>query len=320
MPTVRKQVVAICCADIHLSLKPPVARAGEEDWLAAQGRVLQKLCELQKKHDVPILCAGDVFDRWNSPPELINWSFTVFPHMFTIPGQHDLPFHNIDLLHKSAYWTLSKACIPSTEDKKWRGRENGISHLKVGNTYHTGNLTFQGFPWGVPLTPPRQKFKNLLYVALIHQYVWIDGKEYPGAPKEAKLGDNRLWQEQMKGWDVIIFGDNHKGFLTKVGGTTVFNCGGLQRRKSDEIGYRPQVGLLYNDGSIEPHLLDCSADIIEDTGGRKSEKEDMDLKDFLNELSHLQSSQLDFEEAVKQILEERNPRTAVRQLILEALE
>jgi hypothetical protein len=39
-----------------------------------------------------------------------------------------------------------------------------------------------------------------------------------------------------------------------------FNNGTFFRRKSDEVHYRPWVGLLRSDGTIDPHYLDTSKD------------------------------------------------------------
>ncbi len=306
MSTVRKEVVAVCCSDLHLTLRPPLARAKEKDWLEAQARPLLQLDDLARKHDVPILCAGDIFDRWNSSAELINWALDHLRPMYAIPGQHDLPTHNYELIHKSAYATLAKA----------RNSQRGIYDLIPGEMHGIQDLNVQAFPWGCPLTHPKSPRKDRLNVALVHQYVWVVGKTYPGAPKDATVSAQG---KALKGWDVVIYGDNHKGFLTTKGKTTVFNCGTLQRRKSDEIGYRPQVGLLYSDGSIKAHELDVSADIIEETSDVLEPKEDMELEEFLEELTKLQDSKLDFEEAMKRLLRETKPKALVRELILEAM-
>jgi len=294
-------VVAIACSDIHLSLKAPLARAGEPDWLEAMKRMAYEIDEIADYHDVPVLCAGDVFDRWNSSPELINWALKHLPKLYAIPGQHDLPTHNLDLIEKSAYWTLVKA--------------GKIHNLSVGENHGYKDMIFQGFPWGVPLEPCERTDKRI-HIALVHRYIWKKGKSYPGAPKDAHI---RKQQDAHKGWDVVIYGDNHKGFLQE-GDTTIFNCGTLLRRKSDEIGYRPQVGLILDDGTVEPHYLNIKADIITETEKLRTPEEDMELKEFLEELTKLGDSSLDFKDAMIATLNKRKPGKAVRKLIVEAME
>lgn len=299
-----RKVVAICCSDIHLSTKPPVARAGEEDWLRAQARPLWQLKKLAEEHDVVILCAGDIFDRWNSPPELINWAIKHLPKMYAIPGQHDLPNHRLEDIHRSAYWTLVEAGI--------------VTHVPDLESPHIGwGIELRGFPWGTPLRyfKPDRTDALVLSVALVHQYVWVPNRGYPGALKEDRLA---YCGKNLKGWDIVIFGDNHLSFLCRSKGTTVFNCGSFQRRNSDQIGYNPQVGLLYNDGSIEPKCLDCSDDVIQKRSTAIDVKEKLDIEDFLAELTKLESSELDFREAIKQAMHKARP--SVKELILEAMD
>ena len=191
-------------------------------------------------------------------------------------------------------------------------------NMEPGQVHDFKDFLLQSFPWGTPLTPPEKVLKTKLQIALVHQYVWTDGTGYPGASPEAHMKSGLL--DGMGGWDVIVYGDNHKGFLIQGEiHSTIFNCGTLQRRKADEIDYKPGVGLIYQDGTVEPHYLDTTADIITGTSVASSE-EKMDLGDFLEGLNGLQNSQLDFTEAMKHALDKRDCDPAVRQLVLEAME
>ncbi len=136
----KTRTIAIAVADLHLSLNPPLARAAEPNWLDAMSRPLKELRELAEKLNVPILCSGDVLDRWNSSAELINFAIEHLPWMHAIPGQHDLPLHSLVDIHKSAYWTLVKA--------------GNIWHINGKQQDVAGFLgTVSAFPWGVPVEP-----------------------------------------------------------------------------------------------------------------------------------------------------------------------
>jgi DNA repair exonuclease SbcCD nuclease subunit len=297
-------VIAILCSDFHLSSKPPIARAEEPDWFDAMARPLEEIKKLKEKHGAIILFAGDLFDKWNANAEVINFALAVLPTMYAIPGQHDLPYHNYDLIKKSAYWTMVEALKISSEPPR--------KLLELGWGFEV-----QSFPWGFPIKPfPSQSDKNMS-VALVHSYIWVEGKSYPGAPKEARMSSKR---KDLEGYDVAVFGDNHKGFLTHCGATTVFNCGGLMRRKSDEIEYTPQVGLLHQSGKVTIHELDTSQDIITKTTEKEPTDEDMELQEFLERLTGLENSCLDFREAVKQALDQKKLSKAVTKIILEAMD
>jgi len=126
---------------------------------------------------------------------------------------------------------------------------------------------------------------------------------------------------KLDGWDVAVFGDNHKGFTASAGTTRVFNCGTLMRRKTDEWGYHPQVGLLLEDGSIVPHRLNTDSDVLE-VGDKVEKDEDLatmcELGAFMDELKGLQQTELDFTEALKHAMNKFGVRPAVRKIILEA--
>lgn len=300
MPVMRTTdpLIAILCSDIHLSIKPPIARE-EEDWWQAMRRPLGEICGLGSKYDIPTICAGDIFDKWKSPPELINFALKYLPDMYAIPGQHDLPFHNHELIEKSAYWTLVKAgkitpILP--------GSQNVEDHLRV-----------YGFPWGVPVFPLlRTKKTKRLQVAVVHRYLWIPGCKYPGASKDSKLTAS---QKSLKGYDVAVFGDNHQGFL--VG--NVFNCGTLMRRKSDEAKYTPHVGLLHASGKIDLHYLDISEDILTAAVEEEVLEDNEQVEAFLEELERLKASDLDFQDTLTRMMDRADVKPSVRQIILEAM-
>lgn len=324
VPAVREaDVLAIFLADIHLSLKPPIWRSAEPDWLAAQAKSLEEVQLLQEKYECPVICAGDIFDRsrkiadgWNASPELINFAINYLPNnMYAIPGQHDLPNHQYSDIHRSAYWTLFEA------GKIKNIPPNGITI--VGE-----RLALFGFPPGYEIEPPRQNHaivKEGFVIAVVHDYVWIEGCSYPKAPDDKFLLNDKLHNKicngKYFGYDMVVYGDNHKGFLKNSGSvkTTIFNCGTLMRRKSDEINYYPQVGLLMDDGSVVPHHLDISQDKYI-TKAEERVKDVLDMGDFFDELEKLGKTALDFEEAMKQFLQSGRTSTEAKEIIFKAME
>lgn len=300
----REKVIGICCSDMHLSLKPPIWRSAEEDWLEAQKRPLLEIEELSTEYDCPVFCAGDIFNWWDSQPELINFALNYLPsRIYVIPGQHDLPLHNIKDIYKSAFWTLVMA-----------------GKVQYDNAFNQpraidGQTLLYDFEFGKEIKP--LKFNSeLLDVCMAHQYNWIRGYEYPGAPRAGKLGKNR---NELKEYDVVIFGDNHKGFLTKIGKTTVFNCGTIIRRHIDERKYRPQVGLLLNTGEIKIHYLDISKDKYLHVKKDELKESDLDTREFFDELEKLGDVSLDFEEVVKRFFEGNKVNSKVKKIILKAM-
>ena len=312
----KNKVIGILSADWHLSHKPPVWRSNEPDWYAAMERPLDEISALAEKHCCPVLCAGDIFDKWNSPPELINWAIQHIPvDVYSIPGQHDIPNHNIEEMEKSAYRVLDKT--QTIKNISWREPECEDEYEFVHN-----DLCVSSFPYGFKiLKAPYDKMP--IQLALVHDYVWIKGHSYPNAPKEKNFihCSKHMIKNKYCGYDVICYGDNHSGFLTKVGDTTIFNCGTLMRRKSDEENYKPMVGLLYSDGNVEPYYLDTSKDIhlTAEEAKQKEEIEDFDMTLFANELKKLGASALDFAEAIKQYNRSQKVEQPVQNIIRKAM-
>jgi len=300
------KVIAILCSDIHLSSKPPRVRREEKDWFAAMKKPLDQLTEIADFYKAPILCAGDVFDYWKADPALINFALQHLPTMYAVPGQHDLPLHNIDLIEKSAFWTMVLADRISPV----------LNFLPIEN-----NIVVHGFPWGVPLKPLNKKntSKERTDIALIHEYLWIKKYKHPQAPKNNHISK---FKSKAIGYDALVFGDNHKGFKTKLNGIPVMNCGSFMRRKADELRYIPRVGLLCKSGIILTHYLSTKLEqfiSVEDDFEGKCRGNESDMIDFIHGLKDVQAQCFDYAEAIEFLMKKRYTKNTVRKLLLEAL-
>ncbi len=313
MPPVRnndEKVIAILCADIHLSLNPPIWRSAEPDWFAAMKRPLDEMKDLQIEYNCPIICAGDIFDKWNSPPELINFAYDVLPKMYAIPGQHDLPLHKYEDIKKSAYWTLvdtGKVC--NLQDIYSVGYNNILDDDIP--------IVVYAFPFGNKLEPMKGEKDTRIDLAVVHEYCWIKGHSYPKADPEAEFRKTKA--KNWNGYDIVMFGDNHKGFQTNMGSTQIFNCGTLMRRNSDEIDYQPQVGLLLESGKVQSYCLDTSKDKHLDIQEQLDIITSLDMKAFIEELEKLGDTDLDFHDAVKQYLKKNKVQEEICNIILRAM-
>ncbi len=138
-----KKANAILVGDLHLMDRQPICRT--DDFWKAQEKKINWLRELQMEHHCPVLCAGDVFDKWNSSLELVGWAIENLPSEFyTVYGQHDLPQHNMKLRHRSALGVLERAGVCVKLCSGWASRTDFpifSSHPK---------FTAFGFDWNQP--------------------------------------------------------------------------------------------------------------------------------------------------------------------------
>jgi len=309
-----EQVVALCVSDIHLSHKCPVARSAEPNWYDAMARTLGQLTDLKEQYgDVPILCAGDVFDKWSSCSELTNFAIKNLPTMYAVPGQHDLSLHSYEDIKKTSYWTL-------VEEGTIINLSPDPGFLLLGD-----NLSLFGVPWGFDVGEASRnakccaKSEEDITVAIIHQYLWRNRCGYPGAPEESNissLGDSLL------GFDAAIFGDNHISFTAKTRDCSILNPGCLIRRKADEKKYTPTVGLLYGDASFGTVKLDIFEDkwIKTKKVDEKTEEDNLELTEFMAELENLGTDSLDFREVILRYIKDNKVSDMTETILLEAME
>lgn len=308
-------VLAVACSDIHLRHTMPVSR-NEDNWYDAMDRMLSQItqlhnevCEEQRDWSIPLLCAGDIFDRWNPGPELINFAIRKLTKGFrltAIPGQHDLPYHSMELIRKSAFWTLVESNVVNIGD--------GFAEY-----WPCDDLCLHLFPWGSEVSSEGlERVHKELHVALIHGYIGTPKHSYPGAPKTSMVSG---WKKKIEGFDIAIFGDNHQAFISRAGKCKVVNCGCILRNKADEQTYRPAVYLIYTNGDVKPVRLDVSEDkwkaeeipLLDD-------EVSTDLSEFISELEELGSDSLDFRDAVNTFLNDNKVESKTRKIILDSME
>lgn len=308
-----RRPVALLVSDIHLSHTPPVARAAEPDWYEAMRRQLAEISAVAAHLNVPILCAGDIFHVWDSPAQLINFAINHMPKMIAIPGQHDLPNHNYNLMHKSAYYTLVAAGV------------------LVDITYRRGmwcddNISVTAFPWGMEVRPLsfEDYESHKVNIALAHSYVWSNKhNKHPRATDNTGL---KRTLETCGGFDIAVFGDNHNGFIEHNKKPILVNCGGVMRRRVDEIDREPFMTVVYSDRTVEAQYYEtyCMDCFTEDVTKRSDDLrvvgfDGFDGRDFLLGLESLSELGVDFKEIATHALEDANLTKDAKEIIRKAL-
>lgn len=293
--------IAVAISDLHLTLTAPACRA-ETDWLEVQARYLTQVKEAAE--GLPILCAGDVFDRWNVPPELINFALEHLPTgMVCVPGQHDLPHHRLEDIHRSGYGVLVKA-------KKIVNISGRCRH------WYNEDLEVTGFGWGQAIEPCRIRDRKL-QVALIHRYFWATKAScYPGADEASYVCN---FKNELAGFDSAVTGDNHKQFVAECGHCSVANPGSFIRRKSDEVGHTPSIFLISENGTFTRAELDIAGDLFRPEVQTPQEVL-VDVKAFLDRLENLGEHGLDFQQAVCDHLRHEDISAGAKKIILAALD
>jgi len=102
----------IITADWHLRKDTPRCRI-DEDWIETQRKTIASIYNKAAEYKCNIWNIGDVFHTCVVPPSIINMVLDTAKKrkyqdvtQLILPGNHDLPYHNFDLLHKSSLGVL----------------------------------------------------------------------------------------------------------------------------------------------------------------------------------------------------------------------
>lgn len=313
MPDLRTgDVLAILCSDLHLSHTAPKSRKEKgADWYQVMLDYLLQLYGLSTEWgEVPVVVAGDIFDRWDAPAELINFAIENLPDaVYAVPGQHDLPNHVYRDIERSAYWTLVQA-------KKIIDLKPGKPTIRMD-----GDLVMYGFPWEHPILPhDPNNYGSSVKLAVVHSYIWNGNTTgYHGAPKEKMVSG---YLKNLDGYDAAVFGDNHIGFhlktASKSGPIHIFNSGGFIRRKSDEVDYNPQIGALLKDGSILPIPLKCDKDEF-DLTHKEDDAEVVLDPELVQAVNKIGDRAEDFTSFLRRLMDNESVRRGVKEVVLSCL-
>lgn len=289
--------ICVVCSDLHFTLNAPVARSVEPDWLQCIERQFSEVKKFCQNRSAPLLIAGDIFDKWNPPVELVNFTIDLLRgiEVYAIPGQHDLPQHRYDARDKAGYGTLVRA--GSIRD--------------VVAPIEFDDWVLYAAPWNQKIPDPTSSGSKLK-ILIGHRYVWAGSHSYPGAPSE---GESSSIKEETSQFDLSFWGDNHKGFSRNP----VYNCGGFFRRKSDEFDYAPRFYAVDETGLVKTVMMDVSSDrFIEKSQVEIIREESERFEEFLCELRSVETDAIDFKEEL--LRGSRQEREGVQNLIVSFLE
>lgn len=248
-PGNKKKADAILTADRHLTLRQPICRT--DDFVGAMIRKLEFIWRLQQQHDdCPILDAGDFFDHWYLDRGEQLLLTMIMPHIhntFCVPGQHDLPQHNIDLYIKSNLAVLEEAgCI------KILNSPSPDTSIPL--------ITCYGFPWNKEPESVKEN-EGIRKIALIHRMTYSSKPPYPGAENDGGTAKSLI--RKMRGFDLIVSGDNHETFTCQQEGLLLVNPGSMMRMTAKQEDHEPCVFLWYaDDNSVERIVLPHEKGVI----------------------------------------------------------
>ena len=307
----KKKPSAILCADIHLMESNPVCRL--DDFInEAQWKKMQWLKDLQAKYHCPVLNAGDLFDHWKPSPELLAKAIQYIPKRFaSICGQHDLPQHSLDLIHKSGIYVLKQAGkVELFEEGSWGKEPTG----DITTFFDLNNLAY--YKQGDDDTQPPKNIPSR-NIFIWHTHVYQGKLPWPDCPSPSALKVLKKYPQ----FDLILTGDNHKPFVESYEGRLLVNPGSLFRTTADQITHEPRVYLWYAEtNTVEPVYVPIEAGVISREHLEKAKERNDRIEAFISRLDNDWDAAIGFEENLKRFLQKNEIRQSVKDIINKCLE
>ncbi len=284
---------ALLAADYHLRDSQPLCRG--DDFISAMISTSKFISDICEEHKIPLLIAGDIFDHWKPSPRLLSLAIEYMPKFIAIPGQHDLPEHNLLLHHKSGLAVLEAAGVAIVLNNP-----RGEIYLPEKEWADQSNWMVVGFPYGSKpalLGNIKRRYPSRRKVCMIHQLISHIVHPFPGADAPTArgiLGD-------LKGYDFILSGDNHQQFTLSHRSQLLVNPGSIFRTKADQIDHTPAVYLWSaEDNSFEKILLPVENDIITRDHLDQQEEKDQRIDDYIERMKSDYEIELSFENNMRE--------------------
>jgi len=304
---------AILCADIHIRADVPKART--DDFHGSMWNKLGEILQLAHNNgDCPILVAGDLGEKaeW---PDWLEARFIVermkYPNVeiLVVPGQHDLPQHNIELLDRSALGVLDSAGMIDVLIDEWSSFDRGKIQICV-----------QPLPYGQEMVnwPIENKPSNVFNIAMIHQLI-IEGNTADWKGQSASPALDLL--KKFSEYDLILSGDNHKPFVVEYEGRLLVNPGSMMRSTADQISHRPRVYLWWaetNECSV--HYLPIKRGVLSREHLEQAEDKTARMEAFVRSVKNREELKLSFEKNMEIHLADNPALKPVEQKIWASME
>lgn len=273
----------IITADWHLSQTKPRCRI-DNDWIETQKKIVHQIFECAKKFKVDVFIVGDIFHS-NSDTSFecikIVQDFAkelekIGLKLYVIFGNHDLMYHSVENLDKSA----------------------------VGILMNSENIYFAGdYSDDIGAGHFNEKIENKRII-FKHILCFKSKDELP--PNVEAVTAQELLDEYDNA-KYVFLGDNHHSFIYENKGKKVINPGCLIRRNSNFKDYDCKVVYVNeNENIVEFVPIIDNESFVDDSYILKQEEREERIESFVDKLSDTKNVSLDFVDNVQKAMLENN--------------
>lgn len=298
--------------DMHITKKAPQNRL-DNYWETVE-RKLKSIFQIAIKNNVKvILQPGDLFDSANVSLNTIGifagmvkeWQRHSNGKFFSICGQHDLLFHNLNNPN-TPHELLCKA---------------GLMFNPCSSPRNMEGIDVYGADWGSPIPIPKNK--KAYNILLIHKMI-IQSKNHKLWPGQEEYGTANSILTDNK-YDIIISGDNHQSFIMCIKDRYLFNNGSLLRTTIRQGTHKPYVIIVDTAEDTKDYkkvFIPVSPfEQVMDIRGCEKEKETNDtLEKFIEELKITENVDYNYSAKVYEIMKKNKVNKFTKNIVEKILE
>jgi predicted phosphodiesterase len=292
----------IVTSDIHARETNPVSRI-DNYWEALKKKILW-LGNVQQQHGgIPIIDCGDLFDSWKSTPTVESWLIENLPQPFyTVIGNHEMPYHNINRFEKSSLNVLVKA--GKVKILNWGMEKILKSFCIYGLNYKESSENY--------CFDKNDSRKKIL---VIHEMVTQEKTELFESRTPEQL------KKQFPDFDLMVSGHNHKSFIEFE--NKFLSPGSFTRTSIDQINHQPKiyfVGITNSEVTIKAVSVPIEKDVFDIEQIEIRKQKDERIQNFVQSLSSDYSIDISFEKNLEVFCEKNKIRNGIREEIQLAME
>jgi DNA repair exonuclease SbcCD nuclease subunit len=271
-------------SDWHIRADQPKCR--KDDFMKTQMETLDFIYNLAETEEARIIIAGDIFDKpqpaKSQELEILLQKYFAKVNTMWIAGNHDTLYHNHNNHNKTSLGVLEPLnCI-------YGFNENFRSSYYI--KYNNFNQTIKD----ECLNKPLSQYNIML------EHIYCEEKALP-AYIENGIMANQILNDNLD-YDLIVTGDNHRGFFVRKGNRLVVNPGCITRQKGDMKDYKPHIYLLDTEKNTigKIFLPDNNIDNVTNNHNEEKKKKQEELHALIESFKISNNKSKDLKEQVKE--------------------
>ena len=290
-------------ADMHFRDSKPKCRT--DDFYNTQMDMFHQVMEIVGKYDAIWVDAGDFFHQARPSYKLMSdilVELTKYQmHIYTLQGNHDMPWHNIGKIKDSGIGVLESAGVVSFL---------GTTPLKYGP------FSIYGCPYEG--TVPEPSIRNITNVLVYHGMVWKNRRDaIPGVEGLTARQALSMFRHHL-----VVSGHNHQSFCAETTNGVLCNVGCLTRQSADLKEHQPRVLVVKESKQgfdYDWEYLKYDKDAVTTEHLEVAAKREEELNAFVEGLKNMEEASLSFKDNVDRVVRQAKPEKEVVDKIKEAV-